>query len=102
MRYEQSPDLTSERFPARLDARQAAKYLGFPDHDIPILVAAGLLKPLGKKLEQSAPRYFARVEIEEKAVDVAWLNKATDAVRSHWRRKNLARKGIANGERKTI
>ena len=61
-------------------------------YDIPILVNAGLLKPLGKKLEQSAPRYFARVEIEEKAVDVAWLNKATDAVRGHWRRKNLARR----------
>lgn len=92
MRYEQSLDTTSERFPARMDARQAARYLGFPDHDIPILVAAGLLKPLGKRLEQSAPRYFARVDIEGKAVDVAWLNKATDAIRGHWRRKNQARR----------
>jgi hypothetical protein len=33
--------------PARLDSREAAWYLGFAPHDIPILVNAGLLKPLG-------------------------------------------------------
>ncbi len=91
MRYESNPTSTVDVLPARLDARQAARCLGFQEHDIPILVNAGLLKPLGKKLEQSAPRYFARVDIEKKAVDVAWLNKATDAVRVHWRRKNQAR-----------
>ena len=91
MRDELSSASTIDVLPACLDARQAARYLGFQEHDIPILVAAGLLKPLGKKLEQSAPRYFARVNIEVKAADVAWLNKATDAVRGHWRRKNLAR-----------
>jgi len=33
--------------PARLDANQAAWFLGFEPHEIPRLVTAGLLKPLG-------------------------------------------------------
>lgn len=77
--------------PARLDARETAARLAFKDHDIPTLVHAGLLKPLGKKLEPNSPRYFAAVEIERLAQDVAWLNKATDATRNHWRKKNARR-----------
>ena len=37
----------SRLVPGRLDALQAAWFLGFEPHEIPILIAAGLLKPLG-------------------------------------------------------
>jgi hypothetical protein len=34
--------------PARLDAKLTALVLGFQEHDIPVLIAAKMLKPLGK------------------------------------------------------
>jgi hypothetical protein len=88
--------------PARLDARETAARLAFKDHDIPTLVNAGLLKPLGKKLEPNSPRYFACVEIERLAQDVAWLHKATDAVRTHWRQKNAKRSNAVRRHGKIV
>jgi hypothetical protein len=35
------------QLPARVMAEEAAWLLGFAPHDIPVLVMAGLLKPLG-------------------------------------------------------
>jgi hypothetical protein len=54
--------LNSRRLPARLNSTEAALLLGFQEHDIPALLAAGLLRPLGKPA-QNAPKYFAAVEI---------------------------------------
>jgi hypothetical protein len=73
--------------PARLDAEQAAWYLGFQPHDIPVLIAADLLRPLGRP-QHNAVKYFAAVELEALRSDHKWLGKATDAVQSRWRRKN--------------
>jgi len=73
--------------PARLDAEQAAWYLGFQPHDIPVLIAADLLRPLGRP-QHNAVKYFAAVELESLRSDSKWLGKATDAVQSRWRRKN--------------
>src|SRR5690242_12830171 len=55
--------MLSRRLPARLTAEQAAILLGFAAHEIPMLVTAKLLKPLGKP-SQSAVKYFATVDIE--------------------------------------
>ena len=38
--------LNLRRLPARLNAEEAAAILGFKSHDIPLLIRAGLLKPL--------------------------------------------------------
>jgi hypothetical protein len=56
------------------------------ESDIPILIAAGLLKPLGKP-GPNAPKFFARVEIERCAHDIDWLNQATRCVAQYWKRK---------------
>lgn len=46
------------RLPARLNVEQAAWVLNCQSHDIPVLVAARLLKPLGKPPAYGV-KYFA-------------------------------------------
>ena len=77
--------------PARVDSTRAAKLLGFQEHDIPALVRAKLLKPLGSTLANNAPRYFASCELVRLANDVAFLNQATRAIGQYWKRKNSRR-----------
>ena len=73
--------------PARLNAEQAAWYLGFSPHEIPILVAEGMLKPLGHPA-QNAPKFFAAINLEEFRRDVKWLAKSCDAISEHWKFRN--------------
>ena len=75
-----------DQLPARLEAKEIAVLLGFAESDIPILIAGGLLKPLGKPAP-NAPKFFARVEIERCAENVDWLNQATRSVAQYWKRK---------------
>ena len=79
--------------PARLTAEEAAWYLGFASHDIPILVANGMLKPLGHPAD-NAVKFFALAAVELLRGDVKWLSRATDVMLEHWRKKN-ARKAEA-------
>src|SRR4051812_40508185 len=74
------------KLPARIGAPLTAKLLGFAEHDVPILVSEGLLKPLGNPA-QNAPKYFSGVEILGLASDHAWLNKATQKLSQHWLKK---------------
>src|SRR5437764_9538986 len=74
------------RLPARIDPPTCAKLLGFADHDIPILVAEGLLHPLGKPTP-SAPKWFSAIEIVNLAADPDWLGKATQKLSAYWRSK---------------
>lgn len=84
--------------PARLDAEQTAKVLGFQNHDIPVLVSRSLLEPLGRPAD-NARKYFALVKILECADDPAWLGKATRTLYQHWQDKNASRK--SNGGEET-
>lgn len=77
--------------PARLTVEQTAHALGFQPNDIPILVRAKLLKPLGNP-PSSGIKFFAAAEILEHAKDRAWLAKGTNAIHWHWRTKNGRRK----------
>ena len=79
------------QLPARLTAEQAAWVLNCQPHDVPILVAARLLKPLGNPLPNSV-KFFAVSEVLEQAKDRAWLTKMTNALNQHWQRKNAGRK----------
>jgi len=73
--------------PARLNAEETAWYLGFASHDILILVAAGLLKPLGRP-PRASTKYFATATLEQLRSDVKWLARASDAIVGHWQKKN--------------
>ena len=78
--------------PARLTASKTAKLLGFAGHDVPVLVASGLLKPLGNPSPNS-PKFFALVEVLAQAADRDWLNKATRTLSKHWQKKNDEQRG---------
>jgi hypothetical protein len=80
----------ARRLPARLDVAAAAKLLGFAEHDIPVLVAAGKLTPLGDPAP-NAPKWFAAVEVVQLATDRDWLHKATKDISKHWRSKREQR-----------
>lgn len=73
--------------PGRLTAPQAAVLLGVEENHIPILVKARLLKPLGNP-PRNAPKFFARDYIIALAADETWLAKASDALVSHWAKRN--------------
>jgi hypothetical protein len=85
------------QLPARLTAEQAAWVINCQPHDVPILVAARLLKPLGNP-PPSSVKYFAASELLELVQDRVWLVKVTNALNQHWQKKNAAKKNRpANG-----
>ena len=68
-----------------------------PPHDVRILVAARLLKPLGNPSPNSV-KIFAAREVREQAHDRAWLAKVTNALNQHWQKKNTPnRQPVGNG-----
>jgi hypothetical protein len=84
---QQTEFLSWKIIPARLDATQAAWFLGFEPHEIPMLVTAGLLKPLGHPARNSA-KFFATETLEQYRRDEKWLARASDAIAAHWRERN--------------
>ena len=73
--------------PARLTVEQAAWALNCQTHDIPVLVAAKLLRPLGHP-PPNGTKYFSTAEVVELTRDRAWLAKITNTVCQHWKTKN--------------
>ena len=68
LRSGQKPELISarakellnlRRLPAMLNAPQTAAMLNLSEHDIPVLIRAGLLNPVGKP-PPNAMKYFVR------------------------------------------
>ena len=82
------------QLPARLTAEEASWVLNCQPHDVPVLVAARLLKPLGNPPANSV-KFYATLELLEQIKDRTWLAKVTNALNQHWQHKNAAkRKGI--------
>jgi hypothetical protein len=79
------------RLPARLCADDTAALLGCQPHDIPVLIATKLLKPLGSPA-QNAVKWFATSTLEEVRNDARWLNAATQAIYKHWHVQNVRRR----------
>ncbi len=75
------------RLPARLDVNQASEILGFLPHEIPVLLKAGLLKPLGKPAP-NGHKFFSALEISSLSENREWLDKATRTVAKHWKDRN--------------
>jgi hypothetical protein len=61
--------------------------LGVQDHDVSVLIGAKLLVPLGKPAF-NAPKYFAAVDVMERAANPKWLSTATKVIARYWRQKN--------------
>jgi hypothetical protein len=79
--------LNLRRLPAMLNAQQAAAILGVGEHDMPALIRAGLLEPLGDPQVNSV-KYFAAIHILEMAGDPAFLGKIRNALYEYWQGKN--------------
>jgi hypothetical protein len=86
------------QLPARLTAEQAAWVLNCQPHDIPALVAARLLKPLGNPAANSI-KYFATADLLESIKDRNWLVRVSTTIYQHWHKKNSRPKDPAlNGQ----
>ena len=79
------------QLPARLTAEQAAWVINCQPHDVPILISARLLKPLGNPAANGI-KFFAASELLELVKDRAWLVKVTNAVNQHWHKQNALKK----------
>jgi hypothetical protein len=85
------------QLPARLTAEQVAWVLNCQTHDVPVLVAARLLKPLGNP-RPNAIKFFATAELLELTKNKAWLVKVTNAVNLHWQKNNATKKNSPANE----
>jgi hypothetical protein len=98
MRDEQQHFLTLlGQLPARLTAEQAAWVLNCQQHDVPILVAARLLKPLGNP-PPNGIKFFATTDVLELTKDRGWLVKATTAINQHWHKKNATKRSRSEAD----
>jgi len=96
MQQERERFLNLKYLPARLTAEHAAWFLGFTAHEIPILLAKGLLKPLGHPAH-NGQKFFLAATLEDLRRDEKWFSKASDAIVEYWRYKN-GRKGQISPE----
>lgn len=76
------------KVPARIDVATTARLLGVAEHDVPILIATKLLKPLGKPAP-NAPKKFAAIEIIALAADKQWLDTVTRRLSEYWKTKKI-------------
>src|ERR1035437_9095221 len=79
------------QLPARLTAEQAAWVLNCQPHDVPALVAAKLLKPLGNP-PANGIKFFATADLLELVKDRNWLGRVSATIYQHWQHKNARKK----------
>src|SRR5271170_8306176 len=84
------------QLPVRLTGEQAGWVLNCQPHDIPALIHARLLKPLGNP-SANGTKYFATADLLEIAKDRSWLVKITTAINQHWQKQNSRKKSPLNG-----
>jgi hypothetical protein len=99
MNSQQEQFLNLKMLPARVRVEEAALLLGFSVHEIPILMANGLMKPLGHP-PLTGVKFFSVATLEELRRDEKWLARASDCIVAYWRgrneKKNVARSGRKN------
>ena len=79
------------QLPARLTAEQAAWVLNCQPHDVPVLVAAKLIKPLGNP-PANGIKFFCTADLLEASQDRNWLVRVSVAIYQHWHNKNARAK----------
>lgn len=73
--------------PSRVTMQQAAWLLGFGETDIPILIAKGLLRPLGHP-PHNGQKFFLTATLDDLRRNEKWFGRASDAIVDYWRHKN--------------
>lgn len=79
------------QLPARLTAEQVAWVINCQPHDIPTLVAAKLLKPLGNP-PANGVKFFATTDLLDLVKDRNWLARVSGTIYQHWHKKNSGKK----------
>ncbi|MEI6078407.1 MAG: hypothetical protein WCS94_22705 [Verrucomicrobiota bacterium] len=79
------------QLPARLTAEQTAWVVNCQPHDVPVLVTAKLIKPLGNP-PANGVKYFATADLLEQIKDHNWLVRVSATIYQHWHKKNAAKK----------
>ena len=90
--------LNLKNLPARVRVEETALLLGFSVHEIPILMAHGLMKPLGHP-PLTGVKFFSVTILEELRRDEKWLAKASDCIVEYWRDRNEKKKSARGGRR---
>jgi hypothetical protein len=85
-----------DEFGAYMTKEKVAKALDIGTHNIPVLVRAGLLKPLGHPQRYCVKR-FSRAQLARNLADETWLDKAAAAIHRHWRIKNARKRAKLAG-----
>ena len=80
-----------EKFPVFMTKEKVAEALGIATHNIPPLVRAGLLKPLGHP-GRYCVKHFSREALAEKFASQDWLDKVMAAIHRHWCNKNARKR----------
>ena len=93
------------KLPARLTVEQTAWLVNCQAHDIPVLVAARLLRPLGNP-PPNGVKFFCTADVLEVCKDRSWLSKVSAAIYQHWHRQNVRKRrqaeaAASNGEAAT-
>jgi hypothetical protein len=78
------------RLPARIGRVEVCYLLKCNDHDIPILMRTGLLKPMGRP-KQNGRKMFRTKEVLELSENPGWLSKITNAISEAIKDNNNAR-----------
>jgi hypothetical protein len=82
-----------EKFPVFMTKEKVAEALGVAIHNIPPLVRAGLLKPLGRPGRYCA-KHLSRDALAEEFASQDWLDKVIAAIHRHWRNKNARKQAL--------
>lgn len=75
----------------RLNMKKAADLIGCEHHHIPILIEAGIIKPLGNA-SSGRQKYFATVRLLQLVQSEEFLDAVTNAIYEHSEINNAARK----------
>ncbi len=98
MKAEQHQFLTLlGQLPDRLTAEQAAWVLNCQPHDVPALVTARLLKPLGNP-PANGIKFFATADVLELSQDRNWLVRVSATIYEHWQERNAHQRKLAQGQ----
>lgn len=88
---EKTTFLSLRRIPRRLTAKEVGWFLGFEPHEVPMIGAAGLLKPLGNP-KKSGRKYYLTALCETLGQNEKWMARASNAVIAFWQKKDAGRK----------
>jgi hypothetical protein len=85
-----------EEYGAFMTKEKVAKVLDIGTHNIPVLMRAGLLKPMGHP-QKYCVKKFSREALARNIADQVWLDKVAAAIHRHWRVKNARKRAKQAG-----